>query len=306
MELICPGSTSRSSRMPDSSLRGSDLAVIVTTYNRPAALAWVLASLSKQSVMPGWIVIADDGSGLATRELVSIWQRHFQQQKLRSSLLHAWQEDKGFRAAAARNLAVREVVKVGSPRALVFLDGDCVAPPYFLESHLRLLRPRKLVAGGRGLLTSSYTRQLEQLADQAPPHELSYALEAFSSPYRLWLSKSCDRLFAMKRFTNPLFDVFRDLRPRDERRVRTCNLSLWIEDFDRAGQFDESFVGWGLEDTDLAIRLIRAGVRVRSGRFATNVFHLWHPERSRTDLQKNSARLAVKQCQFAQSTTPRD
>ncbi len=75
--------------------------------------------------------------------------------------------------------------------------------------------------------------------------------------------------------------------------MRTCNLSIWLEDFIKAGGFDESFVGWGLEDTEFAVRLISAGVNVRSGRFATNVFHLWHLERSRSGLPSNAARLAL-------------
>jgi predicted glycosyltransferase involved in capsule biosynthesis len=55
--------------------------------------------------------------------------------------------------------------------------------------------------------------------------------------------------------------------------------------------FNEDFVGWGFEDSDLAIRLIRAGIRVKSGRFATNVLHLWHPESSRSNIENNKALL---------------
>jgi len=75
--------------------------------------------------------------------------------------------------------------------------------------------------------------------------------------------------------------------------VRTCNLSVRYADFLRVGGFNEDFIGWGLEDTELAVRLIADGVRVRSGRFATNVFHMWHAERSRADLDENARRLAI-------------
>ena len=73
--------------------------------------------------------------------------------------------------------------------------------------------------------------------------------------------------------------------------ARTCNLAVARADLDRVDGFDASFNGWGLEDSDLAIRLIHAGVRRKDGRFATGVFHLWHQENDRTRLSDNQARL---------------
>ncbi len=270
----------------------SDVAVIVTTYNRPTALSWVLASLANQTCMPGQIVIADDGSGPQTKELIERWQAYFLTRHPHTQISHAWQEDLGFRAAAARNLAVAQARQVRDLRALIFIDGDCVAPTFFVQNHLALLTAGHMVAGGRGLLSQPYTKQLEQLADQKSPTELLHALGIFQSPYRLWFGQACDRYLSMLPWLKPVLNSLRDARPTDDQLVRTCNLSLWLEDFEKVGGFDESFMGWGLEDTDLAVRMIAAGTRVRSGRFATNVFHLWHPERSRAELQKNAERLA--------------
>ena len=42
--------------------------------------------------------------------------------------------------------------------------------------------------------------------------------------------------------------------------------------------FDSSFVGWGFEDSDLAARLINAGVKIKSGTFSTALLHLYHQE----------------------------
>jgi 23S rRNA A2030 N6-methylase RlmJ len=47
----------------------------------------------------------------------------------------------------------------------------------------------------------------------------------------------------------------------------------------------------GLEDSDLVIRLLHAGVRHKCARFAATVFHLWHPEQDRMKLQANQKRL---------------
>lgn len=286
--------------MPSVQAEGSDVVVVVTTYNRPMALAWVLASLSKQTVMPRTIVIADDGSGKETFQVIQDWKDYFGWHHPQTLLIHAWQEDLGFRAAAARNLAVVRTKAECNPKVLVFMDGDCLVTPHFIQNHLALLEPGTMVAGGRGLLTETYTKHLEQMAEKRSPRELVTTLQLFSSPYRLWLSKACDRYLSMYQWTHPIFHRFRDAKPKDESLVRTCNLSLWVDDFDRVGGFDESFVGWGLEDTEFAVRLIAAGVRVRSGRFATNVFHLWHLERSRSDLQANAVKLDASRVRFSE------
>jgi glycosyltransferase involved in cell wall biosynthesis len=286
--------------MPSVQAQGSDVVVVVTTYNRPMALAWVLASLSKQTVMPGAILIADDGSGEETSQLIQNWKDHFGRHHPQTRLIHAWQEDLGFRAAAVRNLAVERAKAECNPKVLVFIDGDCLAPPHFIQNHLVLLEPSVMVAGGRGLLTQTYTEQLEQMAGQKAPSALVKTLELFSSPYRLWLSKACDRYLSMYQWAYPLFNRLRDAKPQNEGLVRTCNLSLWVHDFDRVDGFDESFVGWGLEDTEFAVRLIAQGVRVRIGRFATNVFHLWHPERSRSELEVNALKLDTSRTRFSE------
>ncbi len=278
-------------------IRASDVAVVVTTYNRSAALSWVLASLASQTRVPGHIVIADDGSGPQTKVLIEQWKAYFLTHHPNTQVTHAWQEDLGFRAAAVRNLAVAQLRQIANPKALIFMDGDCVAPTFFVQNHLALLTSDHMVAGGRGLLSQRYTRQLEQLAERQSPSELLQGLSAFQSPYRLWLGKACDRYLSMLPWLNAVFNPLRDARPTDDQLVRTCNLSLWLDDFEKVGGFDESFMGWGLEDTDLAVRMISGGTRVRSGRFATNVFHLWHPERSRAELKENAERLAASRQQ---------
>jgi 23S rRNA A2030 N6-methylase RlmJ len=47
-----------------------------------------------------------------------------------------------------------------------------------------------------------------------------------------------------------------------------------------------------LEDSDIVIRMIRAGVRRKDGRFATGVLHLWHPEADRSRFAANKTQLA--------------
>ena len=77
--------------------------------------------------------------------------------------------------------------------------------------------------------------------------------------------------------------------------ARACNLAIWRSDLDLIDGFDSSYVGWGLEDSDLLIRLLRAGVQRKDGRFATGVLHLWHPLADATQLSSNQSRLEAIQ-----------
>ena len=66
-------------------------------------------------------------------------------------------------------------------------------------------------------------------------------------------------------------------------------------DFLAVNGLDERYTGWGYEDSDLVIRLIRHGVRRRDGRLGTTVLHLWHKEHQRVGTEQNLARLAAIQ-----------
>ena len=74
------------------------IAVIVTTYNRPDALAAVLAGYAAQRGTQFDVVVADDGSSDETRRVVEELKPQFG-----FRLSHVWHEDRGFRAAAIRN-----------------------------------------------------------------------------------------------------------------------------------------------------------------------------------------------------------
>jgi len=128
------------------------ISVIVTTYQRPRALDKVLASLASQAAMPDEIIVADDGSGPETAELVAAWQA-----RLSCPLIHVWQADEGFRAAGARNRAVA----AASGEYLIFLDGDCLVFPDFIQRHLVLAEAGYLVMGSRILCAPVFTEQIE-------------------------------------------------------------------------------------------------------------------------------------------------
>ena len=247
------------------------ISVIVTTYDRPDALAAVLRGLAAQADRNFEVVIADDGSGRETQSTIESWRS-----RLRVPLSHVRQAHDGFRAAEIRNRAIL----AGHGAYCVFLDGDCIPRADFIAQHRRLAEPGWFVAGNRILLSEALTARV--LSGELQPETWSLGALAGRWP------RGVNRLAPALRL--PLGPLRRAAPARWEG-ARTCNLAVARADLDRIDGFDASFSGWGLEDSDLAIRLLHAGVRRKDGRFATGVIHLWHPVNDRTRLAANRARL---------------
>ncbi len=248
------------------------ISVIVTTYDREDALAAVLRSLAGQTDRNFEVVVADDGSGPATKAIVEVWR-----DKLRVPLIHVWQEHRGFRAAEIRNRAIA----ASRGQYCIFLDGDCLVRPDFVATHRRLAERGRFITGNRALLSERLTAKILR---QGVPAE-TWSLAA-------WLGErvrgGVNRIGPLLRVP---FGPLRKLRGKTWRDARSCNLAVWRSDLDRVDGFDAAYIGWGREDSDLLVRLIRSGVRRKDGIFATGVLHLWHPEADRSRLAENQRRL---------------
>jgi GT2 family glycosyltransferase len=188
-------------------------------------------------------------------------------------LAHAWQEDKGFRAGAARNRATERA----RGDYIVFLDGDCIPRPDFIARHRALAERGWMVAGNRILLSEAFTARA--LSERLPLH-------AWSEQQWREARRRGDINRTLPLACLPLGPL-RKIAASRWQRVRTCNLGVWTDDFRRVRGFDESFEGWGFEDSDLAVRLLNAGVRRKEGAFATGVLHLWHRENDRRHEGRN-------------------
>ena len=259
------------------------ISVIVTTYRREDALAAVLRSLARQTDRHFEVVVADDGSGPQTAELVEAWKS-----KLGHPLAHVWHEDRGFRAAEIRNRAIL----ASHGHYCVFLDGDCIVRPDFVAVHRRLAEQGWFVTGNRVLLSPSLSEHV--LRDDLTPETWRFGR---------WLAErwrgGVNRLSALLHFRlGPL----RRLRQGAWRGARSCNMAVWRSDLDRVDGFDADYIGWGTEDTDLVVRLIYAGARRKDGTFATGVLHLWHPEADRRWSAENE--LKVSAVMATHSTRP--
>jgi len=244
------------------------IAVIVSTYNRPDALAAVLDSLADQTTHNCEVIVADDGSDEGTRELCDGFRS-----RLPVPLTHVWQEDRGFRLAAVRNRAVA----ASTAEYLVLLDGDCIVFPDFVAAHARLAEPGYFVRGPRLQLQPAVT---ENVLRQGMGIHRGSRLRWFSRWRRGYVKQF---LPLMKLPLGPL----RKQTPLRWPGLRGANLGVWREDYLAVNGHDESFEGWGYEDWDFVSRLMKHGIRFKEGRFAVPVLHLWHESRQDFDINRD-------------------
>ena len=246
-------------------------AVIVPTYNRPDALAAVLEGYLAQDDPDFELVVADDGSTTDTKAVIDSFQA-----RAPFPIRHVWQEDLGFRVAAARNRGVAAT----NADYIIFTDGDCIPPPWFVRAHKRLAEKGHFLSGNRILLSERFTREV--LNEKLPVQRWSRLKWLFARA-----AGRINRWVPLVRL--PDLALRRRVHQRWEG-IMSCNISLWREDLVKVNGVDESFSGWGMEDSDLIVRLYRAGVRHKSARFAAPVFHLWHRENDRGKLAENRRR----------------
>jgi len=242
------------------------ISVIVTTYNRPDALRRVLEGLAHQHVAPDEVIVADDGSRPETRRLV---ESLIQTKSFR--LDYVWQPDEGFRAAAIRNAAIR------SSRGdyIVCLDGDCIPGRHFIADHRRMAEPGCFFQGGRILVS------------QRRSADFSYR----KSRFFFGLMKDLIRGDLGNGHHLLRLPAWPARRSRRLTGIRSCNMGFWRSDLYAVNGFNEDFVGWGREDSELAVRLFRYGLRCKRHPFMATCFHLWHAEYVRNRLAANDALL---------------
>jgi len=256
------------------------ISLIISTYNRPDTLELVLMSVARQKsdnlLTSGdiEILVADDGSTEETANLV----RHFQAD-FPFRLSHVWHEDKGFRLSAIRNLAVSK----STGDYLIFIDGDCILAEDFLISQAKLAEHGYFVGGNRVLLSEKYTQTilLNKSIEIAGTSILQSIFSCMFGKTNKWLP-------ALR--LNPTAS-WRKKHENNWQRPKGCNMAVWRKDYMVVNGFDESFSGWGHEDADFLVRLLHSGIKIKDGRFAVPVYHLWHKMNDRSQEAENKQRL---------------
>jgi len=236
--------------------------LLVSTYNRPSALKLCLQSILAQTQLPDEILVADDGSGAATRSVVVAIQQISQ-----VPIIHVWHEDDGFRLAAIRNKALLKA----SGDYVIQIDGDMLLHRHFVRDHVRFARNGYWIKGNRVMLPEKLTHAIEHEGAALPGNLL----------FRSDVGKR--KLLLPVEFLNP-FLTYR----MPYKGVQGGNMGYWKADAVRVNGFDEAFEGWGKEDDDFVQRLMRAGVRPAQLVFAARTYHLYHPDADRSKVAINT------------------
>lgn len=246
--------------------------LIITTYEWPEALEATLLTALDQSVSDYEVIVADDGSGPETAETVRRVAA-----RAAVPVTHVWQEDRGFRAARVRNRAAARA----SGDYLIFIDGDSLVGRHFIRDHMVLAEAGYFVAGSRVRISAGLTREL---LDQLP----SMPRVDRAAMWQWWFSGRVRRIHPVVRVHLP---ALRYIRPRRWQAVFGCNMAVHKKDFVSVNGFDNEFVGWGHEDSELAARFFNAGIMRKEGKFFCYVCHLDHGKRSRHARWVNYGRL---------------
>ena len=249
--------------------------LIIATYNWPKALELILLSIQRQSYMPGEVIIADDGSGEETKQLIERFKKDFP-----VPLLHIWHDDNGFRKSIILNKAVAKA----KGDYIITIDGDIIIEKHFVEDHLALSEKNVFVYGKRVKIKESLLPRLfrnKKIKFNFFSRGIAKRGRTLRIPYLADKYKSDDFRYGA---------------------IRGCNLSFWKSDFIKINGYNEEMTGWGKEDTEMTHRFFNNGIRGKNVKYRAIAYHIYHKDSSRerdvinTAIQQRTIEENIQRC----------
>jgi glycosyltransferase involved in cell wall biosynthesis len=233
------------------------VSVIITTFDQPEQLEKVLWGYAKQRHRDFQLIVADDGSGPATTEVVDRVSA-----LAGLDVVHVWHEHRGFRKTEILNRAIL----AADSEYLIFSDGDCIPRDDFVAVHASLARPGSFLSGGYLKLSREVSSQIS-VADvrSGDATDASWLRERGWRP-----GKRALRLMRRTRLATVL-----DAITPTRRTWNGHNSSAWKSALVAVNGFDLDMAYGGL-DRALGERLMNAGIRGRQVRHRTPCLHLHH------------------------------
>lgn len=236
------------------------ITLIISVYKNIKTLKIVLNSILEQSVKVDEIIISEDGNSIEMKQFVSSLDIE--------NLIHLTQEDLGWR----KNIALNNSIKKASGEYLIFIDGDVVLHPRFVEGHIYCSKPSRVCAGKRAELGPIYSKKLIDKKITISKLANNYIRDIMS------LHKDNIRHYEDGIYIKPngfLYNKF--VQKKHINYIIGCNFSCYKKDIEAINGFDEDYkhpsVG---EDVDINWRFRADGTEVISCRNIANVYHLWH------------------------------
>jgi len=233
------------------------LSVIFSTYNSEEWLEKVILGFSVQTFRDFEIVIADDGSRAATKELID---------RLRSEIsipiIHVWQEDNGFQKSQILNKAIL----ASTSDYLLFTDGDCIPREDFVQVHINHREEGYFLSGGYFKLPMDISKAItkEDIIQQ----------NCFNLK---WLkSQGLKSSFKNVKFTATGFlsKVLNFVTPTNAS-WNGHNSSGWKKDLVSVNGFNQE-MQYGGQDRELGERLFNKGLKSKQIRYSAICVHLDH------------------------------
>ena len=100
--------------------------LIISVYKHVEFLNAILKSLEQQTEQDIEVIISEDGEDAEMKEFIDSYPRYW-------PILHLTQPDNGWNKEKALNRAVL----AAQTDWLIFIDGDCVLHPRFIEMHIK-------------------------------------------------------------------------------------------------------------------------------------------------------------------------
>ncbi len=236
--------------------------LIVSIYDNLPFLMAVLETLQRQTCSAFEIIISEDGEHPHIEEFL----RHF---PFKQPWKHLTQPDLGWR----KNKALNRAVEASSTNYLIFIDGDCLLHPRFVEMHVSYAT-KGYVLGGKRLKLDPSTTQLLLDGTLSLNQLFAYCLKRLPS-----LQKNGLRFLEEGLFLSPNRFLGFLTKCRTIKELRGCNMSFFKSDLLDVNGFDEDYtlpaVG---EDADITWRFLKKGLRLISLRNLAVEYHLYHRE----------------------------
>jgi glycosyltransferase involved in cell wall biosynthesis len=235
--------------------------LVTPTYNWPEALELLLLSVLNQSVLPNEVLIADDGSSKETKQLIEKYQLLFP-----IPLIHIWHEDNKNQKPKIMNKAIAK----SNYDYIIEIDGDIIMNRFFIEDHLKNAEKGLYLFGSRVNIQKTI---------------LSHIFSNKSIHFN-YFSKGIKKRGRTIRL--PFLMKFAEIHKERSGKLRGCNMSFWKEDFIKINGFNETLVGWGIDDSEMIQRLHNISVNGKRLKFAGIAYHIYHKEQSKIHYEINN------------------
>lgn len=234
--------------------------VIVSVYTDYIALDIILSSLKTQTCTNFEVIISEDGQSEAISNCI---ENHSNSEL---QLTHLSQEDVGFR----KNLCLNKAIKAANAMHLIFIDGDCIPHPRFVEAHQSHAGTCIAATGRRLELGMSISEKIRNDTSN---------MSSINSRLRFLLSIPALKKDHSKNVGCGVYSKLLQLITVNRKiRLLGSNFSCSKQDLIKINGFNEDYHYPGIgEDSDIDWRLIKAGVRIKNVKFSAIQYHLYHP-----------------------------